>query len=394
MSFQQTKTLRPNRVRILNLPDTYTKEDINNFAKSYSGFKKADIKKSDDGKLLGLIWFDTPDIAERMAKELDGMTIENIGRINAVLDQPPPNGGKRGTRRGGSAGRPSSSPYDGQAGANGGYWAASGGSPTSQNYYGGGGYVGNNFPIVSSPAFQLALRNHTRGIRFIRMLVPRMHVGLVIGHNGSTIKEITQKSHARIDVRHEFFNRPVHPLRMGNSMVLCQVIFISGHEDECVSAIREMYGLLLKNLEANPNADAGESDSWLWLLAEDRHCGRLIGIAGKHFNAIKEKTNAQVIVGNAPQMVFHQETLEPFFGGPERSVAIRAEGAGEAIKAAGEASQLLLEKLTACRELDIKFASSNVPVDDSYPHSMYAGVLHGASASFAGGQVCTSFLLV
>ena len=68
-------------------------------------------------------------------------------------------------------------------------------------------------------------------------------------------------------------------------------------------------------------------------------------------------------------MVFHQETLEPFFGGPERSVAIRAEGAGDAIKAAGEASQLLLEKLTACRELDIKFASSNVPVDDSYPHS-------------------------
>ena len=42
---------------------------------------------------------------------------------------------------------------------------------------------------------------------------------------------------------------------------------------------------------------SGDSDSWLWLLAEDRHCGRLIGIAGKHFNAIKEKTNAAVIVG-------------------------------------------------------------------------------------------------
>ena len=70
-------------------------------------------------------------------------------------------------KRGGSAGRPSSGPYEGQAGANGGYWA--GGSPTSQNYYGGGGgYVGNHYPIVSSPAFQLALRNHTRGIRFIR----------------------------------------------------------------------------------------------------------------------------------------------------------------------------------------------------------------------------------
>lgn len=56
-----------------------------------------------------------------------------------------------------------------------------------------------------------------------------MHVGLVIGHNGSTIKEITQRSHARIDVRREFFNRPVHPLRMGNNMVLCQVCWLSLH---------------------------------------------------------------------------------------------------------------------------------------------------------------------
>lgn len=73
-------------------------------------------------------------------------------------------------------------------------------------------------------------------------------------------------------------------------------------------------------------------------------------------------------------MVFNQETFEPFFGGPERSVAIRADTAlalktEDAIKASGEASRLLIEKLSACRELDIKFASSNVPVDDSYPHS-------------------------
>lgn len=67
-------------------------------------------------------------------------------------------------------------------------------------------------------------------------------------------------------------------------------------------------------------------------------------------------------------MVFNQENLEPFFGGPERSVAIRAEG-GDALKAVSDASHLLLEKLTACRELDIKFASANMPVDDSYPHS-------------------------
>lgn len=71
---------------------------------------------------------------------------------------------------------------------------------------------------------------------------------------------------------------------------------------------------------------------------------------------------------SAPQVVFNQESLEPFFGGPERSVAIRAER-GDAVKAVSDATQLILEKLTACRELDIKFASPNIPVDDAYPHS-------------------------
>lgn len=92
--------------------------------------------------------------------------------FKAVLDQPPPNSGKRVSKaRGGSAARPTSSQYDGQAGANGGYWPAGAGSQTSPNYYaGGGGYIGSQYPIVNSPAFQLALRNHSRGIRFIRYL--------------------------------------------------------------------------------------------------------------------------------------------------------------------------------------------------------------------------------
>lgn len=96
-----------------------------------------------------------------------------------MLDQPPSNGGKRATRnRGGSAGRAGSGLYDGQTGANGGYWAGGGGSSTSPNYYGGGGY-GTHYPIVNSPAFQTVLRNHTRGIRFIRYIVLLLSISLL-----------------------------------------------------------------------------------------------------------------------------------------------------------------------------------------------------------------------
>ena len=44
------------------------------------------------------------------------------------------------------------------------------------------------------------------------------------------------------------------------------MIFISGHEDECVSAIREMYSLLLKHLEATPNAECALVDVLVDLL--------------------------------------------------------------------------------------------------------------------------------
>lgn len=167
-----------------------------------------------------------------------------------------------------------------------------------------------------------------------RMLVPSMYVGAIIGKGGESIRSITQKTHARIDVH-----------RKDNPGGTEKAITINGTPEACNSAVAAVLEIV-RDEDRNARMQAGtynDDDIPLKILAHNSLIGRLIGKDGRHLKAVQEKVETKIAISNS-MADMHQYNAE-------RTIAIY----GETSKCV-EAEMLLMEKLRSCYENDMMTA--------------------------------------
>lgn len=159
----------------------------------------------------------------------------------------------------------------------------------------------------------------------LRLLIPGQSVGAIIGRSGQTIRSITQKTKARIDVlRHDSF--------MSAEKV---VVILSSHTQNCIDACIEILKIL--NQEPAPGAPR---ESELRMLAPNNLCGRLIGRQGTVIRGMMEETNAVItvsVVGNVS------------YNTPDRMISIKG-----SLESVCLAADRVYSKLKAAYESDVK----------------------------------------
>uniref|UniRef100_H2ZMJ7 RRM domain-containing protein n=1 Tax=Ciona savignyi TaxID=51511 RepID=H2ZMJ7_CIOSA len=190
-----------------------------------------------------------------------------------------------------------------------------------------------------------------------RMLVPSQYVGAIIGKGGESIRAITQKTHARIDVH-----------RKDNPGATEKAITINGTPEACGAAVAAILDIV-RDEDRTARQAAGtynDDDIPLKILAHNSLIGRLIGKEGRNLKAIQEKVETKIAISNSMAEMQHFNA--------ERTIAIYGDN-----DRCAEAEVLLMEKLRSCYESDMMIAQQQ---PQQYPGlnmnqlSMFAG-LHG-----------------
>ncbi|XP_045472795.1 insulin-like growth factor 2 mRNA-binding protein 3 isoform X3 [Harmonia axyridis] len=116
----------------------------------------------------------------------------------------------------------------------------------------------------------------------LRILVQSDMVGAIIGRQGSTIRQITQQTRARVDVH-----------RKDNVGSLEKAITIYGNPENCTNACRKILEVMQQ--EAN-NTNKGEIA--LKILAHNNLIGRIIGKGGNTIKRIMQETDTKITVSS------------------------------------------------------------------------------------------------
>ncbi|XP_022913707.1 insulin-like growth factor 2 mRNA-binding protein 1 isoform X3 [Onthophagus taurus] len=116
----------------------------------------------------------------------------------------------------------------------------------------------------------------------LRILVQSDMVGAIIGRQGSTIRQITQQTRARVDVH-----------RKDNVGSLEKAITIYGNPENCTNACRRILEVMQQ--EAN-NTNKGEIS--LKILAHNNLIGRIIGKGGNTIKRIMQETETKITVSS------------------------------------------------------------------------------------------------
>ncbi|XP_055708662.1 insulin-like growth factor 2 mRNA-binding protein 1 isoform X1 [Phlebotomus papatasi] len=116
----------------------------------------------------------------------------------------------------------------------------------------------------------------------LRLLVQSDMVGAIIGRQGSTIRQITQQSRARVDVH-----------RKDNVGSLEKAITIYGNPENCTNACKRILDVMQQ--EAN-NTNKGEI--CLKILAHNNLIGRIIGKNGNTIKRIMQETETKITVSS------------------------------------------------------------------------------------------------
>nr|CAB3255462.1 insulin-like growth factor 2 mRNA-binding protein 1 [Phallusia mammillata] len=167
-----------------------------------------------------------------------------------------------------------------------------------------------------------------------RMLVPSQLVGAIIGKGGESIRAITQKTHARIDVH-----------RKDNPGATEKAITINGSTEACGAAVAAILEIVREE-DRNARMAAGtwdDNEIPLKILAHNSLIGRLIGKEGRNLKAIQEKVDAKIAISNsmADMQQYNVERTIAIYGDNEKCAA---------------AEVLLMEKLRSCYENDMMAA--------------------------------------
>lgn len=163
----------------------------------------------------------------------------------------------------------------------------------------------------------------------LRILVPGEFVGAIIGKKGQSIKTITTRCKARVDVHGK-----------ENNELPEKVISIYGHPENCTKACKEILQVMEHEALANVRGEIS-----LKMLTDDRYCGRLIGKEGRMIKKIREETGTKIVVTNVQEMM-------TFY--PERVISIRG-----AVDNMVKAEAAIYSKLAEYVEQDIKMSSAS-----------------------------------
>ncbi|VEN38389.1 unnamed protein product [Callosobruchus maculatus] len=136
----------------------------------------------------------------------------------------------------------------------------------------------------------------------LRILVQSDMVGAIIGRQGSTIRQITQQTRARVDVH-----------RKDNVGALEKAITIYGNPENCTNACRKILEVMQQ--EAN-NTNKGEI--CLKILAHNNLIGRIIGKGGNTIKRIMQETDTKITVSSINDISsFNLERIITVKGGIE-----------------------------------------------------------------------------
>ncbi|KAL1116644.1 hypothetical protein AAG570_005116 [Ranatra chinensis] len=116
----------------------------------------------------------------------------------------------------------------------------------------------------------------------LRILVQSDMVGAIIGRQGSTIRQITQQSRARVDVH-----------RKDNVGSLEKAITIYGNPDNCTNACKRILEVMKQEASTN-----NKGDITLKILAHNNLIGRIIGKAGNTIKRIMQETDTKITVSS------------------------------------------------------------------------------------------------
>ncbi|CAF1121741.1 unnamed protein product [Adineta steineri] len=121
----------------------------------------------------------------------------------------------------------------------------------------------------------------------LRILVPSDSVGAIIGKQGSTVKQIKQTTHAKVDVsKNESTNTQE------------RVIVIRGQQENCIQACREVLRIMYEDAQNKNKAN----EIVLKVLAHNNFIGRIIGKGGNIINSIKKETDTNITVSSINEL--------------------------------------------------------------------------------------------
>ena len=283
---------RSKKIQVRNIPSHLNWEELDKLLAEYGSVDNCEQVSTESDTATVKVTYSTRSEAQAAIRDLNGKAIE--GSVLKVTLLPDPSDAMR-PQRGNRYGA-------GNGGAN--Y-----NGPFNQNY---------NHP-KNVPEFPT------------RMLVPSTYVGAIIGKGGESIRAITQKTHARIDVH-----------RKDNPGATEKAITINGTAEACNSAVSAILDIVREE-DRNARTQAGtwnDEEVPLKILAHNSLIGRLIGKDGRHLKAVQEKVDTKIAISNSVAEI-HQYNSE-------RTIAIY----GETEKCI-EAESLLMEKLRSCYENDM-----------------------------------------
>ncbi|XP_019630379.1 PREDICTED: insulin-like growth factor 2 mRNA-binding protein 3 isoform X4 [Branchiostoma belcheri] len=194
----------------------------------------------------------------------------------------------------------------------------------------------------------------------LRMLVPNVMVGAIIGKGGQTIRTITGATKAKVDVHRKE--------NMGQE----KPITIYGSPEACSEACRK----ILEIMQQESNATTAQStddersdppsseDVPLKLLAHNSLVGRLIGKAGVTLKKIMQDSNTRISISNMQELTLYNW---------ERTVTISGE-----VNAQCKAEKFIMQKLRASYEADMQNITQHQSMFPGLnPMAMLSGLLPG-----------------